>query len=315
MINGTTQRVRLDSFPSGADVFVNGVSAGKTPLLLDLKRKPPPVIILKKEGFADSQIGIRQAINRGKIFLSYMILFSAPVDMVSDALAGTFSEYSEDDITVPLLAAEEDFIRLLDGNLLVFSNRMLNELGLAQNPSASNSSPNLISSAEMSASEIEIENTALKNSGIRIGDISALDYNTHWYPPYRWLAPTLKPENLKLALGLALANAGVPPADTPRYSLSAKILKEEFFYSGFLFQSVTWKITVLYSIRDSLDDRIVFQTKIVSETPPESVDMKGEIYPAEIYMPRQILAAKANITKFFEALNAWNGSESEVPSY
>ena len=50
MLSGKSQKISVISTPIGAEVTVNGKSVGKTPLVLDLKRKEPATVTLKAEG-------------------------------------------------------------------------------------------------------------------------------------------------------------------------------------------------------------------------------------------------------------------------
>ncbi len=51
MLSGTSQKIPVASTPIGAEVIVNGKSVGKTPLVIELKRKDPATITLQAEGY------------------------------------------------------------------------------------------------------------------------------------------------------------------------------------------------------------------------------------------------------------------------
>ena len=51
IIKGTDQAVTINSSPSGADVFIDGINMGKTPVTLKLKKNAYDTIMLKKKGY------------------------------------------------------------------------------------------------------------------------------------------------------------------------------------------------------------------------------------------------------------------------
>lgn len=56
IINGTTQQVSVNSNVQGAEVFIDGVTLGTTPLInARIKRKDSSFLVVKKEGYKDYQ--------------------------------------------------------------------------------------------------------------------------------------------------------------------------------------------------------------------------------------------------------------------
>lgn len=51
IINGTSQSVTFNSTPSGADVFIDGINMGKTPVTLKLKKNSYDTVMIKKKGY------------------------------------------------------------------------------------------------------------------------------------------------------------------------------------------------------------------------------------------------------------------------
>ncbi len=51
IFNGSKDRVKVNSTPNEARIFVNGLEVGKTPAILELKRGEKHIIEVKKEGF------------------------------------------------------------------------------------------------------------------------------------------------------------------------------------------------------------------------------------------------------------------------
>ena len=60
---GRTQRVTIQSLPSGATVYVDGREAGHTPLSLQLSRMNAYQVTVRKRGFADATDSIRTVAN------------------------------------------------------------------------------------------------------------------------------------------------------------------------------------------------------------------------------------------------------------
>lgn len=54
LFNGSRGKVQVNSNPSGAEVFVDGVRSGKTPILLKLDSRKPHVLTLKNGGKEES---------------------------------------------------------------------------------------------------------------------------------------------------------------------------------------------------------------------------------------------------------------------
>lgn len=52
---GTSQQVKILSFPSGAEVTIGGASVGKTPLEVSLARKIPHDVRLSLDGYREAQ--------------------------------------------------------------------------------------------------------------------------------------------------------------------------------------------------------------------------------------------------------------------
>lgn len=123
MFCGTSEDVKIESFPSGASVFLNGENVGKTPLEVEMNRDSHPLVVLKKDGYADTRLQIEQEWN-GTTMLNLLffpgIPFGFPITgWILDARSGATSEYTEDRVLVPLL--EENMYQgiFYDGNVKV----------------------------------------------------------------------------------------------------------------------------------------------------------------------------------------------------
>lgn len=110
MFCGTSEEVKIESFPPGASVFVNGENVGKTPLEVEMNRDSHPLVVLKKDGYADTRVQIKQEWN-GTTMLNLLLFPGFPVGFpitgwIIDARSGATSEYTEDDIVVPVLTKD-----------------------------------------------------------------------------------------------------------------------------------------------------------------------------------------------------------------
>src|ERR1044071_3006684 len=88
MICGTRQEVSLSSMPSGATVVINDSSYGKTPMLMDMKRKiKHRQVKLMMDGYETFQIEMTRQFNgwvMGNLF------FGGLIGMGVDALTGAW---------------------------------------------------------------------------------------------------------------------------------------------------------------------------------------------------------------------------------
>jgi hypothetical protein len=98
ILSGTKQPIRINSFPSGAKVIINGKDKGLiTPCVVNLKRKVKPTThnnrneyhyLMEKEGFATTEFLDYRKIN-GKIYWNCVIypfaFISFPIDFISGA--------------------------------------------------------------------------------------------------------------------------------------------------------------------------------------------------------------------------------------
>lgn len=115
---GASEDVRVDSVPSGAEVWLNGDFAGTAPLTLKLDRDTHPLVVLKKEGCTDTRVKIDWTVNPAVLtnaFAPPLIFFG----VILDVRSGAACRYAEDDLVVPLLAADEESLTLYGGNVVL----------------------------------------------------------------------------------------------------------------------------------------------------------------------------------------------------
>ncbi len=86
IIHGTSQGIPVNSVPSGAKVFHNGIPAGTTPAVLELKRNAHHTIRVEKEGFSPYEESLTRSTSGwvwGNIF------FGGLIGLAVDAMDGS----------------------------------------------------------------------------------------------------------------------------------------------------------------------------------------------------------------------------------
>ena len=100
IIHGTSQKIPVNSVPSGATVFHNGIPAGTTPAILELKRSENHTIRVEKEGFVSYEESLVRSTSGwvwGNIF------FGGLIGLAVDAIDGSIYNVKPDRISATLL--------------------------------------------------------------------------------------------------------------------------------------------------------------------------------------------------------------------
>lgn len=88
VVTDPTQQLVFNSEPTKAEVYVGGVKQGTTPCnILVQRRRPPPAVVLKKEGFEDAPVVFTSKYNPwifGNLLLGYCSTTGFLIDMNSD---------------------------------------------------------------------------------------------------------------------------------------------------------------------------------------------------------------------------------------
>lgn len=87
VINGTTQRIDVDSVPQGAVVYVDGSQYGTTPAVLSLSRNSEHTVRIAKEGYGSREVRVTKKFNTttsGNFFIGGLI--GVAVDAGSGAM-------------------------------------------------------------------------------------------------------------------------------------------------------------------------------------------------------------------------------------
>ncbi len=101
IFDGTTQQVTFDSSPTGAEVYVDGVLLGVTPLTSSLKRKKNSTLTVKKEGYIDRVIPMATTMNM--TFLGNLVTGGA-FGTTTDSATGAIHKYEPGQYFVTLSA-------------------------------------------------------------------------------------------------------------------------------------------------------------------------------------------------------------------
>jgi len=87
IFDGDTQLLTFDSVPTGAEVYVDGVLLGVTPMSASVKRKKDATLTLKKEGYVDRVMPMATTMNM--TFLGNLVtggLFGTTTDSATGAI-------------------------------------------------------------------------------------------------------------------------------------------------------------------------------------------------------------------------------------
>jgi len=115
------EEVQIQSDPSGAKVYQDGVYQGETPISLVYDRQDAPLVVLEKEGFAPTQLQIRRGLNNlGKLDAVFCWTI---VPLFDFREYGRMLKYKESAVFVPLQT--EEMIRDRKAN---FNTQMKNQI-------------------------------------------------------------------------------------------------------------------------------------------------------------------------------------------
>jgi hypothetical protein len=99
IIKGTSEEVRFGSEPQKAEVWINGVRAGETPLSLKLEKKKTYQIEFRKEGHKPVTRNITNRIGVGWIILDVL---AGLVPVVIDAATGAWYSLDQKNVDAVL---------------------------------------------------------------------------------------------------------------------------------------------------------------------------------------------------------------------
>ncbi|QDQ29110.1 PEGA domain-containing protein [Chitinimonas arctica] len=91
IVDGTTQKLTVQSEPSGAEVTINGQSRGKTPLVTEIKRQDLAQMSVSLDGYKTQKLELTTKLNT--TFWGNAIIGGLP-GSTTDAATGAAREYS-----------------------------------------------------------------------------------------------------------------------------------------------------------------------------------------------------------------------------
>ncbi len=104
MFSGTSEPVTFNSTPDGATVTVGGLTMGKTPTTIFLKRKSDQVVEFDKEGYTKQKMQMTTSFN-GVVLVNVLWCFACPLSTTTDYASGAAYEYSPNNYYVTLVPA------------------------------------------------------------------------------------------------------------------------------------------------------------------------------------------------------------------
>lgn len=99
LFKGSTEGVNFSSEPKGAEVYVNGVLMGTTPLSIELKSNKSYTIQFKKDGFLTKSVVINNTIGAGWLILDVL---GGLIPIIVDAATGNWYELDQNNVNAVL---------------------------------------------------------------------------------------------------------------------------------------------------------------------------------------------------------------------
>jgi len=99
IIHGTTQQVGVSSSPSGAEVVVDGVDQGSTPVTVDLSRKDKHTVKLSLDGYQPYEMIINRKVSG---WVAGNIIFGGLIGLAVDAATGGMYKLSPEQVNAQL---------------------------------------------------------------------------------------------------------------------------------------------------------------------------------------------------------------------
>ena len=85
VFTGTRQEVTINSVPSGARVYIDGSSRGRTPVIVNLKRRKRHTVNIELEGYLSQNTAMTRGHN-GWTFGNMFFLFGFLIDVATGAM-------------------------------------------------------------------------------------------------------------------------------------------------------------------------------------------------------------------------------------
>lgn len=112
IMQGTTQQVGISSNPSDASVTINGQTHGKTPMIIDLKRKDSHMVKIELDGYQPYETTLTRSAS-GWVWGN--IVFGGLIGLVVDSSAGGMYKLTPEQIDSELRSAQAEAVSNDDG--------------------------------------------------------------------------------------------------------------------------------------------------------------------------------------------------------
>jgi uncharacterized protein YceK len=101
IMHGTTQQVAVSSSPTGAQVTVDAMERGVTPVIADLKRKDNHVVRVTMDGYQPFEMALTRSVS-GWVWGN--IVFGGLIGLAVDAITGGLYKIAPEQVTADLKA-------------------------------------------------------------------------------------------------------------------------------------------------------------------------------------------------------------------
>lgn len=109
IMHGTTQQIAVSSSPTGAQVSVNGMARGTTPVIADLRRKDNHVVRVTLDGYAPFEMALTRSTS-GWVWGN--LVFGGIPGLAIDAITGGLYKLSPEQVSAQLARAD---VQLAEG--------------------------------------------------------------------------------------------------------------------------------------------------------------------------------------------------------
>lgn len=99
LFKGSNENVDFSSEPVGADVYINGTLAGRTPVKIELQSKNTYTIEFKKEGYETKSYILNNSVGAGWVVLNVL---AGVVPIIVDAATGSWYNLNQKNVNMVL---------------------------------------------------------------------------------------------------------------------------------------------------------------------------------------------------------------------
>jgi hypothetical protein len=108
IIHGTKQDIAFSSNPTGADVLINGVNKGRTPVTINLKRKEECNVKILLPGYLPYEINIIRKVDG---WIAGNIIFGGLIGLIIDAADGAMYKLSPEQVNAELKKGDGTYLQ------------------------------------------------------------------------------------------------------------------------------------------------------------------------------------------------------------